>query len=129
MSATINVLRWILRLAFIGSFILGFVLWSGHGYQYLRLHMILGFTITILLLLFVIVALVSRVRPALPLITLLWAVALPFLGIAQLRMMPGPNHWIIRVVHLILGLGAIAFGESLSKRILLAQRVRVVDRS
>jgi hypothetical protein len=67
------------------------------------------------------------VSPALSLISLVWAVLLPVIGIAQLRVMPGANHWIIRVIHLILGLGAIGLGEALCKRAL--QKGRPVDTS
>jgi len=119
MPLTIVILRWILRIAFVISFVLGCALWAGRGYAYLQFHMWLGFIITFTLLAIVILSLIARVKPALPLIALLWAVALPFFGIAQLRLMPGPNHWIVRIVHLILGLGAIGLGESLSKRLRL----------
>lgn len=123
MTSSIKIFRWLLRLTFLISLILGLVLWSGRGYEYLRLHMWLGFIITFTLLALVTVSLVARVRPVLPSITLLWAVALPALGIAQLRILPGPNHWIIRVVHLLIGLGAIGLGEALAKRSLPQQQV------
>jgi uncharacterized membrane protein YczE len=117
MPITITILRWILRIAFLIAFILGCALWSGHGYAYLQFHMWLGFIITFALLAIVILSLIARMKPALPLIAFLWAVALPVFGIAQLKIMPGPNHWIPRVLHLILGLGAIGLGESLSKKV------------
>ena len=109
-------LVWILRLTFLASLALGIGLWMGHGYAFLQVHMWLGFIVTFALLLIVLLSFLARVRPALPLISLLWAIALPFIGIAQLRMMPGPNHWVVRVVHLLLGLGAIGLGEALAKR-------------
>jgi hypothetical protein len=119
MPLTIIILRWILRIAFLISFALGCALWAGRGYAYLQFHMWLGFIITFTLLAIVILSLIARVKPALPLIALLWAVTLPVFGIPQLKMMPGPNHWIVRVGHLILGLGAIGLGESLCKRVRL----------
>jgi hypothetical protein len=61
----------------------------------------------------------AKVKPVLPIISLLWAVALPVIGIAQLHVMPGGNHWIIQIVHLILALGAIGLAEALAKRTLL----------
>jgi hypothetical protein len=129
MLSITNILRWILRISFLVALIIGFALWSGNGYGYLRLHMILGFTITTVLLLLVVFGLVARVKPTLPLITLLWTVALPFLGIAQLRIVPGANHWIVRVLHLVIGLGAIGFGESLSKKILLSSGLNRTSRN
>ena len=121
MTASINILRWILRITFLLALLLGCALWIGRGYAYLQLHMWLGFIITFDLLMLAFLALLSRVRPALPLIGIAWAILLPVLGIAQLHLLPGPNHWLISVIHLILGLGAIGLGEALAKRTLLAR--------
>ena len=120
MKSLANALRWIVRLVFLLSLALGIALWTGRGYAYLRLHMWLGFIVTFALLALVIVSLLSRIKPVLPLIALLWAVALPALGIAQLHLMPGPNHWLIQTVHLILGIGAVGLSEVLAKRSMFA---------
>ena len=116
MNSVINALVWILRLVFLINLIQGLVLWSGHGYAYLSLHMCLGFLITFALLGLAIIGFVNRAGAALSLVSLVWAVLLPFIGIAQLRLLPGPNHWIIRVVSLRIGLGGMGRGESLAKR-------------
>jgi Mg/Co/Ni transporter MgtE len=116
------ILRWAIRLAFLAGLLLGIVLWLGQGYSLLHLHMWLGFIVAFALLVIVILSLLARVKPVLPIIGLLWAVALPVIGIAQLHMMPGGDHWVIQVIHLILGLGAIGLGEALSKRTLLRLR-------
>ena len=116
MNTSITVLRWIVRLVFIVSLILGIMLWTGNGYAYLKLHMWLGFIVTFALLLLAIMGFVARIRPVLPLVALLWAVLLPVLGIAQLRIVLGPNHWTIQVLHLILGIGAVGLAEVLGKR-------------
>jgi hypothetical protein len=122
MALSTAILRWVTRLAFLLGLLLGIVLWLGHGYTLLRLHMWLGFIVAFALLAIVILSLLARVRPVLPVTALLWAIALPVIGIAQLHMMPGANHWIIQVIHLILGLGAVGFGEALAKQALLRLR-------
>ncbi len=122
MQLSINILRWILRLGFLVALILGIALWTGHGYSLLQVHMWIGFIITFALLLIVILSLLAKVKPGLPLVALVWAVLLPTIGIAQMRVMPGANHWVIQVVHLILGLGAIGLGEVLCKKTLLGPR-------
>ncbi|HEY7212830.1 MAG TPA: hypothetical protein VH477_21305 [Bryobacteraceae bacterium] len=111
-------LLWILRIAFLAALALGLALWTGHGYQYLKFHMWIGFAMTFDLLLLAVAGFLARVPPVLPLITVLWAAAMPFVGIWQMRAVPGSNHWIVQVLHLILGLGAIGLGEALSKRVL-----------
>jgi len=118
MPLSINILRWILRFGFLASLGIGVALWGGHAYNYLQLHMWIGFIITFALLALVALALLSRMRPILPLLALVWAVLLPAIGIGQLKMMPGANHWVMRVLHLIIGVGAIGFGEVLSKKML-----------
>lgn len=117
MSSPNIILIWILRITFLVSLVLGLMLWSGRGYEYLRLHMWLGFAITFALLLLAVIALIARVKPVLPVIAFLWAALLPVIGIAQLKIMPGPNHWVIRVIHLLLGIGSIGLGEVINKRI------------
>ncbi len=124
MNTSVTVLRWIIRLVFIVSLILGIMLWTGNGVGYLRLHMWLGFIITFALLLLAIIGFVARMRPVLPLIALIWAVLLPVLGIAQLHIAPGPNHWIVQVLHVIIGIGAIGLAEVLGKRSLNVRPTR-----
>ena len=122
MTQAVLILRWILRLTFLAALIFGLVLWTGHGYRYLSTHMWLGFIITFDLLILVVLGFLARVKPVLPLIAVVWAILLPFIGIAQLRVLPGANHWFIQVLHLILGLGAVGLGEVLGAR---AARARV----
>ena len=122
MNRLVVVLEWLLRVAGLVALVLGIALWTGHGYEYLKLHMWLGFIVTFDLLLLAIAAMLARVPPVLPLVSILWAAALPVLGIAQMRIVPGSNHWLVQVIHLILGLGAIGLGESLSKRAKLRLR-------
>lgn len=116
MNSFIAPLRWIVRLVGLAAIVLGLVLWTGNGYAYLKLHMWLGFIVTFALLLLVAISLLARLGPMLPVLALVWAVLLPVLGIAQLRIVLGPNHWVIQVVHLILGLGAIGLAETLGAR-------------
>lgn len=119
MALSTVILRWIVRVAFLADLLLGITLWLGRGYSLLKLHMWLGFIVAFALLAIVLLSLLAKVKPALPIVSLLWAVALPVVGIAQLHVMPGGDHWIIQVIHLILGLGAIGLAEALAKRTLL----------
>jgi hypothetical protein len=119
MALSTVILRWIVRVAFLVALALGITLWLGHGYSLLKLHMWLGFIVAFAVLAMVVLSLLAKVKPALPIISLLWALALPVIGIAQLHLMPGSNHWVIQVIHLILALGAIGLAEALAKRTLL----------
>ena len=121
MTVSIQILRWIVRLAGLAALIFGCILWTGRGYAWLQPHMWLGFIVTFALLALALIGFLVRLSPVLPFLSLAWAVALPVLGIAQLRIVLGPNHWTIRVLHLILGIGAIGLGEAISGRALRRQ--------
>ncbi len=41
----------------------------------------------------------------------------PALGATQTSILPGPEHWVIQVLHLLVGLTAIALAEVLGRRI------------
>lgn len=63
-------------------------------------------------------ALVVRTRKGLALFGLLWGLALPAFGMVQAGVLTGPLHWIIRVLHLLMGLAAMALAGMLGQAIL-----------
>jgi len=50
-------------------------------------------------------------------LAVLWGIIVLALGMTQTRLMPGSAHWVIRVLHLLVGLFAIRLGEVLAQRI------------
>lgn len=56
-------------------------------------------------------------RPGLILLTVVWGLVLPVFGMTQTRILPGSGHWVIRVLHLLVGLGALRLAEALATRI------------
>jgi hypothetical protein len=52
-------------------------------------------------------------------------VALPAFGMIQASLLVGPMHWIIRVLHLLMGLAAMAVAGMLGQAILAAVPGRV----
>ena len=65
-------------------------------------------------------------RPlALVLAGVAWGLVVVMFGLNQARILPGALHWIIQIVHLLLGLGAIGLAENLARRTKAApQRTR-----
>ena len=64
-----------------------------------------------------VLAAVARVQPGLVIATLVWAVVVVALGLTQERLLPGPAHWVIQVIHLLVGMAAIGLSEALGRRI------------
>lgn len=116
MNKIVNVLRWMIRIAGLVALGLGLALWNGIGYDLLSVHQGLGFLLSAALLLMAVLGFGQRVSPGLLVLALLWGLAVPAIGSMQGRLLPGNGHWIIEVLHLLLGLGAIALSEIIAGR-------------
>jgi hypothetical protein len=79
--------------------------------------MTLGLVVVLALALIAISGFSARIPRALPVIGLIWAAGTLYVGIAQLQLMIGDAHWIIEVVHALLGIGAIGLAEAIGGRL------------
>ena len=50
-------------------------------------------------------------------LAIVWGFMVVILGLTQTQILPGPAHWVIQVLHLLVGLGAIGQEEGLSARV------------
>lgn len=113
MRAVALAARQLLRLAFLGALALGIAVWTGHGEGLLLLHMGLGFLLVLSLLALAVAGAGAGASSALVAAAAAVAVAVPVLGLTQAGLAPGPGHWLVQVVHLLLGLAAVSLGERL----------------
>ncbi len=111
MTVLVTALRWVARLDGLAALILGILLWTGSA-GYLKIHILTGFVMTITLLLIGLLGFFSRIKPALPIIAIAWAILLPYIGFAQLKLLPGASHAVIQVIHLLIGICAIGLVEA-----------------
>ena len=119
------VLRWVARLTGLLQLVVGLAFWSGNLLQLVQFHQLAGFLFTLAFLAIVVLAAVARVGLGPVLLGLVWVVVVPVLGVTQTTILNGPGdpHWVVRVVHLLVGVGAIGFADRLAGAI-LARRVR-----
>jgi hypothetical protein len=115
-------LIWTVRVAGVVQILLGLSIWIGPGLRYFSLHIQVGFLIVVGLWILAILALIVRGRPALAVFALVWGLALPAFGMAQAAILVGPLHWIIRVIHLLMGLIALGTADALAKHVLATRR-------
>ena len=108
----LSVLRWIIRIAGV----LGLTFWSGGGLALLGLHQTLGYIVSLSLLVMAIAAFRERVSPTLLVTAVIWSLVVPGIGSSQLQILPGNQHWVIQVFHLLLGVGAIGLAEVIAGR-------------
>ena len=125
MRTTAAISLWIVRVAGTLQLVLGALFWTGHAYSFLPLHIISGISIVLTLWTVAVLALVARTRRGLALFGLLWGLALPAFGMQQASMLAGSLHWIVRVLHLLMGLAAMALAGMLGQAILAAVPGRV----
>lgn len=116
MRGIVAALRWVARLDGIAALILGIVLWTGSP-GLLKIHILTGFIMSITMLLIGLVGFFARVKPALPIVAIAWALLLPYVGFVQLRLFSGASHVIIQVIHLLIGVCAIGIAEALAAKI------------
>jgi hypothetical protein len=104
----------LLRIAVVLQLVVGITLWTGHGYSLLRAHMTVGMTYVLLFWIIAIIALVKRRHMGLALAALPWGAIVIALGVTQQRILPGDLHWIVRIVHLVVGLSVMPMAERLA---------------
>jgi hypothetical protein len=122
MTSIVLALRWVARLDGLVALVLGILLWGGSAGS-LKLHIMTGFVMSVTLLLIAVMGFFTRIKPVLPIIAIAWAILLPYIGFAQLKLMPGASHTVIQVVHLVIGVCAIGVVEATGAKISREARV------
>ncbi len=113
---TLTISIMILRLGVLLALILGILFWIGiaENFALTLVHMLIGFVVVISL--WVIGLAQGFVKGGsfpLAVATFVVGLLLAIVGLFQQKWLPEPNpmHWIIQVIHLLLGLSAIGLGE------------------
>ncbi len=117
MKTATTIAQMLLRLAGLIAIVLGLLFWTGNFLQLLPIHMLAGFVVV--LSLWTLAGLAARAGVPIGLVALaiVWGLIVPILGMTQNQLLPGSAHWVIQVLHLLLGAGAIGQGEGLAARI------------
>jgi hypothetical protein len=109
--------RLLLSLFGIALLVLGILFWTGHALSLLSLHMLLGALFVVSMWVLVIAGFLVPGSRGFALLVLVWSLIVPALGVTQLSLLPGAGHWVIQVLHLLVGLIAMGLGHSLARRI------------
>jgi len=122
MQTTTAVAQTIVRFTGLVQIVLGVLFWTGNARGMIPVHMLVG--LVLVLALWVLTGLAARagVDPALVAVAGLWGFLVPALGLTQTTLLPGDYHWLIQVLHLLVGLVAIGLGEVLATRIKAPRR-------
>ena len=107
----------VLRLAVLVALIMGIIFWTGNAGNLIPIHMIIG--IIVVLSLWAIGLAQGFMKGGsfgLAVATFILGLIIAIVGLYQQRWLPGSAHWVIQVIHLLLGLSAIALGEMIYGR-------------
>jgi hypothetical protein len=109
--------RSLISLFGIALVVLGILFWTGHALSLLQLHRALGGLFVICLWVLAVIGFLVPGSRAFALVVLIWSFIVLALGVTQLRLMPGADHWVIQTLHLLVGLIAMGLGHALARRI------------
>jgi hypothetical protein len=114
MQIATSITQWVVRLAGVTQVVLGVLFWSGRAYELLPLHMLIGMLFVIGLWVLAGLAGWAGLKMRWVLLAVSWGIVIPVFGIVHPRLLPGPGHWVIRVVHLLIGLAAMVIAARLA---------------
>lgn len=117
MKYTVIIARSLISLLGLALVVLGILFWTGRALSLLSLHMDLGGLFVICLWVLAVLGFMSRATLPFALVVFIWSLLVPALGVLQLQLLPGANHWIVQVSHLLVGLIAMGLGHGLARRL------------
>ena len=98
------------------ALVLGGLFWTGNALTLIPVHMLAGIALVLSLWILAILAAISGVHRGLIAFALVWGLIVPILGMTQTQLLPGDAHWAIQMLHLLIGIGAMALGQGLARR-------------
>lgn len=118
MKSIVLIARSLISLCGIALLVLGILFWTGHALSLVPLHaMVLGGLFVICLWVLALLGFLAPGNRGFALLVLVWSLIVPALGVAQLNLLPGSGHWVIQVVHLLVGIIAMGLGHALARRL------------
>jgi hypothetical protein len=113
----VPIARSLISLLGIALVVLGILFWTGHALSLLPVHMVLGGLFVICLWVLAVLGFLAPGSRGFALLVLIWSLIVPALGVEQLSLLPGSDHWVIQAAHLLVGIIAMGLGHSLARRL------------
>jgi hypothetical protein len=117
MRTTATVAQMLVRVCGLVLIVLGVLLWTGNALTLLPVHILVGVVLVLALWTLAFIGLRSAAPAGLVVLAFLWGLLVPVLGLTQTRLMVGSGHWVVQVLHLLVGVTAIGLAEALGQRI------------
>jgi len=125
MRITTRVALMVVRLFGAILIVLGILFWQGNALQLVNTHMLLGVLFVLALWTLSGIGAATHQSGGLVATGFIWGIIVLALGMTQQSLMQGSAHWVIRVLHLLVGLIAMGIGERLAGGIKRSQATTV----
>ena len=115
-TLVIRIASMIVRVGVLIELALGILFWTGNADSFQIVHIVIGILVVLSLWTLGIALGLLGGSFGLPLAAFVIGFLLVLVGLFQTRWLEPNNHWIIQVIHLLLGLSAIGLAEMISGR-------------
>lgn len=121
------VMSGIVRYGGLLTLVLGALLWAGTMDGLKNIHMLFGILVVLALWLLA-AAFTQATKGGMPLVASAFALGLAqaILGMTQEQILPTTGHWVIQIVHLLLGIGVIGVGEMMTMQMKKARAAAAI---
>jgi hypothetical protein len=116
MQLILTIAQWLVRIVGVLMLILGLLIWAENMFGLIGIHTQLGLLLFVSLLVLAGLSTRAGVPVGMAAGVGLVAVIMVGLGMTQTTLLPGPNHWVIQIVHLLVGMTAVGMGEAIGGR-------------
>jgi hypothetical protein len=116
MRSTITAIQMGIRALGVIQLVLGIIFWTGNALGLVDLHQLIGIVLVLGLWTQAAMAHRAGVPGGLVAGAAVYGLLVPIVGLTQRDLFPGSAHWVIQVIHLLLGIGLLAVAESLATR-------------
>ena len=106
----------VLRVAVLFNLVTGIIFWTGNADPLQIVHIVVGIIAVLALWTLGIMQGLRGGNYGLVAAAIVVGLLLVFIGLFQKGWLTGSNHWIIQVIHLLLGIAAIGLGEMIGGR-------------
>lgn len=117
MNSAVTTLRILVRLCGLILIILGIIFWTGHARGLIAVHMVVGLLLAVCLWLLAFFGARAHIGGSFVALVAVWALLMVIFGAVQASLMPGRVHWVIQVLHLLVGIAALGMGDRLGVRL------------
>jgi hypothetical protein len=124
MKTAATIIQILVRVAGLTQIVLGVLFWTDNVLTLVPIHMLVGLVLVLLLWSLASMSLWAGVNRGRAALAIVWGVIVVALGMTQTQILPGSAHWVIEVVHLLVGLAAIGMAEGLAAGIKQARSLQ-----